>query len=152
PAPKVLQHRPLVECKGDGPETFLGSLSNIVVEPSPALSWVTTEEAAGGALDVVAMATGARMPTNTQLLPAKTVLAAVRREGTTEGAVAVRIAKTGPANVDVEVAWWVASTGKVHRATIANAFAPVTRGIPNSLAAIVPGYGLYLHLPNSPLW
>jgi hypothetical protein len=152
PAPKTPQHRPVLECNADGPELTLGSIAAVSIEPSPGLSWVTTEEASSGAIDVVAMPRGARTASTIALLPASTASVGERRDVTAEGAFAVRIPKLGGATVDVEVAWWVASTGKVHHAAIANGAPPLPRGVPSPIAAIVPGYGLYLHLPNSPIW
>lgn len=143
------EHLPLVECKSDGAEIELGAASEPMVEPSPNVAFASVVEDPKGGLDVVTWPRGGKTVARTALLPVSKEPMATKRLTSSDGVVVLRTPRGGDAKAvtDVELAWWVASTGKVHRATLAKAGTPAGKwGNVNATATIVPGYGVYVRV------
>jgi hypothetical protein len=150
PAPK-LTHLPPVECTTEDDETELGTLSEPIVEPSPTIAWAAVSESDKGAIDLVSWPRGGKAIARASLLPAPKEAAAVRRWISADGAIVMRVPRgDGKAVTDVEVAWWVASTHKIVRATLPKASTTLGKwATPGALAAIAPGFGLYIRPSNT---
>ncbi len=142
-------HLPLVECTSDGKDIELGAASEPLVEPSPSTTFALLADDGKGALDVVTWPRAGKTIARTSLLgPAKEVMA-TKRIQSSDGIVVLRAPRAGDSKTlhDVEVAWWVAASGKVHRATLAKAAAPAGKwGSINAAVALSPGFGLYVRI------
>lgn len=150
-AAKKLVHLPLVECTTEGEDVEVGTLSEPEVDPSSGIAWAALSDGPTGAIDVVSWPRGGKASARASMLPAPKDPVAVRRWLSADGAIVMRVPRgDGKAVVDVEVAWWVATTNKVLRATLPKASTSLGKwGTPSGLLAIAPGYGLYVRPGNS---
>ncbi len=149
-AAKKPAHLPLVECQAEGDEMELGGLLEPELDPTPALAFVAAADTAG-AVDLVMWPRGGKALSRVPLLAAPKEASGVRRWVQGDGVIAMRIARgDGKSPADVELAWWVASSNKVFRGTLAKASTSLGKwGTPTGMAAIVPGHGLYVRPGNS---
>jgi hypothetical protein len=144
-------HLPLMECTPDGDETELGTTSEPELEPNATLLWSALSESANGAIDLVTWPRNAKAIARIPLLPAPKEPAGVRKWTSDDGVIILRAARgDGKVMADLELAWWVASTNKVHTAKIPHGTTSLGKwGTPSAVAAIAPGYGLYVRTANT---
>ena len=142
---------PPIDCVVEGDEIELGTISEPELEPTANVAWSAVSESATGALDVLTWPTNAKAIVRVPLLPAPKEPVGVRRWTGDDGVIVVRAARgDGKVLADLEVAWWVASTNRVHRAVLGKATTSLGKwGTPSAVAAIVPGFGLYVRPGNS---
>jgi len=146
---KTPAHLPLVECKSDGAEIELGTAGEPIAEPSPSVAFATVVDDPKGAIDVVTWPRAGKTIARLPLLPAAKDPTASKRITSSDGVIVLRAPRNGDPKsvVDLELAWWLASTGKVHRATLAKAGTPAGKwGNINAVATIVPGHGVYVRI------
>lgn len=151
PAARKNVHLPALECAVEGDEIEIGTVSEPELEPMAGVSWGALSESPTGALDVIGWPTQAKSITRVSLLAAPKEPSGVRRWSSDDGAIVLRAPRgDGKSMADVEVAWWVASTNKVHHAVLPKATTSLGKwGAPSAVAAIVPGFGLYVRPGNS---
>lgn len=143
----VATHAPLLSCASSGEAVEIGEASRPEIEPTADVAWMTTTEI-DGALEVLVQPKKGKLQ-HVPLLPKAKALSGTRRVQSADGVLVVRAPRNAPEGkklVDVELAWWVAATGKVHRATVPAAAPPLGKfGTPSGLATFVPGWGALLH-------
>jgi hypothetical protein len=140
----------MMECTADESTIDVGTVTQPLVDAAGAFSAVS--EAETGALDVISWPRGGKTITRRPLLSAPAEPSSTRRWVNGDGVLVVRAPRGGEPGVlvDVEVAWWTASTGVVRRAKLPKAAKPTGKwGTPNGMGVIVPGYGAYVRLAGA---